>query len=137
MKFQATAVFQAALAIVFVSGGSTAYAADDKIAIFEAIHASSVSFAETATAVEAGLRASGLTLHAVHDVRVPDDAQQARVYVLTSPEYLEAAAGESARTVSLTFSNRSPNSNAKGPAKRLPTTPPKHITACFWPIRPW
>ncbi len=100
MKFQATAVFQAALAIVFVSGGSMATAADDEIGVFEAIHASSVSFAETAAAVEAGLRDSGLTLHAVHDVRVPDDAQQARVYVLTSPEYLAAAAGESPRTVS-------------------------------------
>ena len=100
MKYDAKAVFQAALAAILVSYGSTAAAADDEIGIFETIHSSTVSFEETATAVESGLRASGLTLHAIHDVRVPDDAQQARVYVLTSPEYMAAAAGESPRTTS-------------------------------------
>jgi len=100
MKYDAKAVFQAALAAILVSSGSTAAAADDEIGIFETIHSSTVSFEETATAVESGLRASGLTLHAIHDVRVPDDAQQARVYVLTSPEYMAAAAGESPRTTS-------------------------------------
>ncbi len=100
MNFRAKAVFQAALAAVLISSGSAAVAADDDIGIFETIHGSSLSFAETAAAVESGLRASGLTLHAVHEVRVPDNAQQARVYVLTSPEYMAAAAGESPRTIS-------------------------------------
>ncbi|RLA27529.1 MAG: hypothetical protein DRR11_18115, partial [Gammaproteobacteria bacterium] len=100
MNFEAKAVFQAALAVIFVSGGSVAAAADDDIGIFETLHESSVSFEETSAAVESGLRASGLTLHAVHDVRVPENAQQARVYVLTSPEYMAAAAGESPRTIS-------------------------------------
>jgi len=100
MKFEAKTAFQAALAAALICSGSVAVAADDDIGIFETIHGSSVSFAETAAAVESGLRESGLTLHAVHDVRVPDNAQQARVYVLTSPEYLAAAADESPRTIS-------------------------------------
>ncbi len=100
MRFEAKTVFQAALAVIFVSSGSIAAAADDDIGIFEALHESTVSFEETAVAVESGLRASGLTLHAVHDVRVPDNAQQARVNVLTSPEYMAAAAGELPRTIS-------------------------------------
>lgn len=99
MKYDAKAVFQAALVAILVSYGSTAAAADDEIGIFETIHSSTVSFEETATAVESGLRASGLTLHAIHDVRVPDDAQQARVYVLTSPEYMATAAGEDRKSV--------------------------------------
>jgi len=100
MNFDAKAVFQTALAVILASGGSIALAADDHIGIYETIHASTLSFEETTAAVESGLRASGLTLHAVHDVRVPEDVQQARVYVLTSPDYLDAAVGESPRTVS-------------------------------------
>jgi uncharacterized protein (DUF302 family) len=100
MKYDAKAVIQAALAVFLVASGPTATAADDKIGIFETIHSSTLSFEETATAVESGLRASGLTLHATHDVRVPENAQQARVYVLTSPEYIAAAAGEPPRTTS-------------------------------------
>lgn len=75
-------------------------AADEKIGIFETIFESSLSFAETAAAVEAALERSSLVLHGSHDVRVPDGAHQAKVYVLTSPTYAAAAAGESARTIS-------------------------------------
>jgi uncharacterized protein (DUF302 family) len=76
------------------------FAADEKIGIFEAIHVSSVSFAETTAAVETALAASGLVLHATHDVRVPEDEHRARVYVVTSPAYADAAKDESARTIS-------------------------------------
>jgi len=74
--------------------------ADDKIGIFETIHRSTVSFAETTAAIEAAVAGSGLELHGAHDVRVPDGAQQARVYVLTSPEYIAAARAEAPRTIS-------------------------------------
>jgi len=74
--------------------------ADDEYGIFELIHRSSLSFEETLSRVEAGLKGSTLTVHAVHEVRVPDQKQQASVFVVTSPTYLEAAAGESARTIS-------------------------------------
>ena len=74
--------------------------ADDKIGIFETIHESSVSFTETTAAIESALKTSGLLLHGSHDVRLPDDTHQARIYVLTSPSYLDAAAAESPRTVS-------------------------------------
>jgi uncharacterized protein (DUF302 family) len=74
--------------------------ADDKVGIFETIHESSVSFEETTAAIDSALKTSGLLLHGSHDVRLPDDTHQARIYVLTSPSYLDAAAAESPRTVS-------------------------------------
>jgi len=74
--------------------------ADDDIGIFETIHESSVSFSETNTALEQALAESGLQLHASHVVRVPDDMHQGKIYVLTSPDYIKAAASESPRTIS-------------------------------------
>jgi len=76
--------------------------ADESIGIFETLRESSVSFSETTDAIEAALTGSGteLVLHASHVVRVPDDKHKAKVYVLTSPSYAEAAAGESPRTIS-------------------------------------
>ena len=76
------------------------FAADEKIGIFETIHASSLSFENTTIALDAALAMSGLVLHAAHDVRVPENKHQARVYVLTSPSYADAAKDESARTIS-------------------------------------
>jgi uncharacterized protein (DUF302 family) len=87
------------VALIALLALGTANAADE-YGIFELIHQSSLSFEETRTSVEAALQGSALTLHAVHDVRVPDQKQQASVFVVTSPAYLEAAAGESAHTIS-------------------------------------
>ena len=74
--------------------------ADDDIGVFETIHQSSVSFSETAAALEDAIAASALNLHAIHDVRVPEGKHKARLYVLTSPAFVEAAAAESPRTAS-------------------------------------
>jgi uncharacterized protein (DUF302 family) len=74
-------------------------AAED-LGIFETVFESSQSYTDTATAVEAALNESEFKLHATHDVRVPDDKHRARLYVLTSPAYMAAAAAESPRTVS-------------------------------------
>ena len=74
--------------------------AADKIGIFESIFESSQSFSETTEALESAIEASSLQLHATHDVRVPEGAHQAKVFVLTSPAYAKAAAAESARTIS-------------------------------------
>ena len=74
--------------------------AADKIGIFEAIYESSVSFDETAAGIAAAAAASPLQLHGSFDVRVPDDAQQAKVFVLTSPDYIDAARAETPRTIS-------------------------------------
>ena len=74
--------------------------AADEIGVFERILESSVSFDETSAALEAAIAASNFELHAKHDVRVPDDLHKARVYVLTSQAYAEAAASASARTIS-------------------------------------
>ena len=74
--------------------------AADKTGIFETIHESALSFADTTEAVEAALQTSGLLLHGSHVVRLPDDTHQAKVYVLTSPGFADAASAESPRTVS-------------------------------------
>jgi len=100
MKSANNKTVRIAVAIMGVIFGAASASAADRFGIFETIHHSTVSFEETATAVEAGLRGSGLSVHAVHDVRVPDGVQTARIYVLTSPNYLTAAEDESPRTVS-------------------------------------
>ena len=74
--------------------------ADDKIGIFETILESSASFSETNTALEQAIGGSKLQLHGTHVVAVPGGKHQARLYVLTSPAFLDAAAGESPRTAS-------------------------------------
>jgi hypothetical protein len=74
--------------------------ADDKIGIFETIYHSEASIAETAAAIEAAAAGSSLQLHGSLDVRVPDNAQQAKVFVLTSPDFIEAARAEVPRTIS-------------------------------------
>jgi len=90
----------AVIVIAALISAPLSFAADERIGIFEAIHVSSVSFDETTAAVEAVLATSGLVLHAKHDVRVPEDKHRARVYVLTSPAYADAAKAEAARTIS-------------------------------------
>jgi hypothetical protein len=74
--------------------------ADDRIGIFETIHESSLSFPETTAALDAAFEQADLVLHGAHDVRVPDGAQQAKVYVFTSPTFVEAARSEPPRTIS-------------------------------------
>ena len=93
-------VWMAVVTIAALISAPLSLAANEKVGIFETLLESSQSFAETTQALEAAIDASALQLHASHDVRVPDGAHQARVYVLTSPAYAEAAAAESARTIS-------------------------------------
>jgi len=93
-------IWMAVITIAALLSAPFSFAADEKIGIFETIHASSVSFEETTAAVDAAFASSGLVLHATHDVRVPESEHQARVYVLTSPTYADAARDESARTIS-------------------------------------
>ena len=91
------------MAVVTITALLTApfsYAADDRIGIFETVHASDVSFDETVAALDFAFATSGLLLHASHDVRLPNDMHRARVYVLTSPAYADAAKNESPRTAS-------------------------------------
>ncbi len=92
-------VWMAVVTIAALISAPLSYAAD-KIGIFESILESSQSFSETTAALESALENSSLQLHATHDVRVPEGAHQAKVFVLTSPAYAKAAAAESARTVS-------------------------------------
>jgi len=88
----------AVLAVLLACSG-IARAADEH-GIFERILAASGSFEETSAALEKSLGESKLRLHARHDLKIPDGTQKARVYVLTSPAYLEAAKGAPANTVS-------------------------------------
>jgi len=74
--------------------------AADSIGIFEEILESSQPFVETAEALEAAFDESEFELHGMHDIRVPEDRQRAKVYVLTSAAYEAAAVAESPQTVS-------------------------------------
>jgi hypothetical protein len=74
--------------------------ADDEIGIFETIYRSSASFDETAAAIVAAAAGSSLELHGSLDVRVPDGAQQAKVFVFTSQDFIEAARAEVPGTIS-------------------------------------
>ena len=89
----------AVIAIAALLAAPFSFAAD-KFGIFETIHASSVSFEETTAALDAAFQTSALSLHATHDVRLPDDTHKARVYVVTSSAYQDAATNESPRTAS-------------------------------------
>jgi hypothetical protein len=88
-----------AVSAVLLAWSGVARAADE-YGIFERLLTASGSFEETSAALEKSLGESKLTLHAKHDLKVPDGVQKARVYVLTSPTYLEAAKGAPAHTVS-------------------------------------
>ena len=87
------------VAVALVLWAPPVFAAEE-LGIFEAVLESSRSFTDTAAAVETALRESEFKLHATHDVRVPENKHEARLYVLTSPAYMAAAATESPRTVS-------------------------------------
>jgi len=93
-------LFLAVITIAALFSAPFSFAADDEIGIFEAVHASSVSFDETTAALDAAFGSSGLVLHATHDVRVPENKHRARVYVLISPAYADEAKSESVRTIS-------------------------------------
>lgn len=87
-------------AILCVFTLSTSALADDNYGIFERLRQSDAGFDETVASIAAALDTSNLTLHGSHEIRVPDKAQQAHVFVLTSPTYRAMAANESPRTIS-------------------------------------
>jgi len=93
-------IWMAVITIAALISAPLSHAADDKIGIFESLLESSQSFSETTEALESALEGSSFKLHGTHDVRVPDDKHQAKIYVLTSPTYTDLAAAESPRTIS-------------------------------------
>jgi uncharacterized protein (DUF302 family) len=84
---------------ILIASSTTAQAAEE-FGIFELLHRSSGNYDDTLQAVSAALESSGLTIHGQHEVRVPEQKQQAHVFILTLPEYLAAASAESPRTAS-------------------------------------
>jgi hypothetical protein len=93
-------LWMAVITIAALFSAPFSFAADEEFGIFETIYAPSVSFDETTSAVDTALASSDLVLHAAHDVRVPESEHKARVYILTSPTYADAARDEPARTIS-------------------------------------
>ena len=88
------------LAVALILGfGNAAYAAE-KYGIFERVLEASGSFDETTAALEKAISESKFTLQAKHDLTYTDKVQQVRVYVLTSPQYMEAAKDEAPNTIS-------------------------------------
>ena len=100
MKSKSTKLGQLfALVLAFVLGLGNAQAAEE-YGMFERIVEASGSFNDTTAALEKALAESKLTLHAKRDLIYTDKVQQTRVYVITSPTYMEAAQGESPDTIS-------------------------------------
>jgi hypothetical protein len=100
MKSKSTKLSQLfALIFAFVLGIGNAFAAEE-YGIFERILEASGSFDDATAALEKALPESKLSLQAKRDLALTDKAQRARVYILTSPAYMEAAKGESPDTVS-------------------------------------
>lgn len=87
-------------AVLCVLTLSTSALADDKYGIFERLRQSDAGFDETVASIAMALEASDLTVHGSHEIRVPNKAQRAHVFVLTSPTYRALAANESPRTIS-------------------------------------
>lgn len=90
----------AVMACVFLFATSAAVAEDIELGIYERILAASGDFDSTVTAFEAALKASKLTLHAQRVLFVPENKQRAKLYIITSPTYMAAAAGEMPNTAS-------------------------------------
>lgn len=88
-----------ALVLAFVLGLGKAYAADE-YGIFERILDASGSFSDTTAALDKAIAESKFTLVAKHDLTYADKPQEARVYVLTSPAYMDAAKDEAPNTIS-------------------------------------
>ncbi len=74
--------------------------AAEPVGIYERIFEASASFDETAAAFEAALAGSPLVWHGKFDLVLKEPVQRARVYLLTSPHYLAAAAAEAPETAS-------------------------------------
>ena len=74
--------------------------AAEEYGIFERVLEASGSFQDTTAALEKALAESKLTLHAKRDLTFTDKQQEVRVYVLTSPAYMEAAKNEAPNTIS-------------------------------------
>jgi len=88
-----------ALLLVLIMWINPAFAGDE-YGIFERILEGSGSFNDTTAALDKALAESRLTLHAKRDMVFNDKVQQARVYIVTSPAYMEAAKNESPATIS-------------------------------------
>lgn len=88
-----------ALAVLSLLCAPLAQSAEE-FGIFETVLESFGSFTETTSALESALASSELLFHGSHVIRVPEGKHQAKIYVLTSPDYTEAAASESPRTIS-------------------------------------
>ncbi|MHB8715733.1 MAG: hypothetical protein ACYC9H_06960 [Sulfuricaulis sp.] len=84
---------------VLMLGTGPALAAE-QYGIFERILEASGSFHDTTAALEKAIGESKFTLQGKRDLTYTDKQQKARVYVLTSPAYMEAAKNEAPNTIS-------------------------------------
>ena len=74
--------------------------AAEQYGIYERILEASGSFQETTAALENAIAASTFILQGKRDLTYTNKTQQVRVYVLTSPEYMDAASDEPPNTIS-------------------------------------
>src|SRR3989344_4811246 len=101
MRSKYTSIFARLLVLVFFFMVGTVKArAEEEYGIFERSLEATGSFNDTAAALDKALAESKLTLHAKRDLVFNDKVQQARVYIGTSPAFMEAAKDESPDTIS-------------------------------------
>ncbi|RMF86042.1 MAG: hypothetical protein D6739_03715 [Nitrospirae bacterium] len=82
-----TTALAAWLAAITLLAAPAAALAAKKVGIFQEVLETPRSFAETTAALEKAIAGSSLELIGKADIAVPDDAQKARVYCLTSPAF--------------------------------------------------
>lgn len=97
MLFFKKLLFSALAVFLFIPFGANAA---EEYGIFERVLEASGSFADTTAALEKALAESKLTLHAKRDLVYTDKVQQSRVYILTSPAYMDVAKDEAPETAS-------------------------------------
>jgi len=100
MKSQLISIFARLFAVTFalVTGMSNALA--EEYGTFERLLEASGSFEQTTSALEKALAESKFTLQGKRDLTYDDKQQEVRIYVLTSPAYMEAAKNEAPNTIS-------------------------------------
>jgi hypothetical protein len=100
-KSQSASMSASLLAFILILAGVPAHArAAEEYGIYERILDASGSFQDTTAALDKAIDASQFMLQGKRDLSYRDKTQQVRVYVLTSPAYMDAASEEPPDTIS-------------------------------------
>ena len=85
---------------LFLLIGASVASAEEQLGIFERILTASGSYESTVANLEEGLKTSKFVLHGARNMYSPDGVQKSHIWVLTHPDYMAAASGEAANSIS-------------------------------------